>query len=528
MEQQQLLDQALDKILDGQANQGIEEWEKCFRDGRDKTSPTVALFQMADLAATLAECDLLDHARQVDQQIMDQLDEDKDSESPLVSPENRAQLYKTVDMRYADEAKTSSLTNRNLNGSFSNRKMASHTVVEYPTRFTLISTPSQQTTHHFGGDNTEAKAQVTTVKAGDRAVVVTSDEVNPGRHRVLPRYIPNQARKAAEEFQPPQIPPSGSTEQENELFSPDQDGLFLASNTTTTEGSSKWLTKFSNAVRHLGSPNLISKVRSGVRVNIAILDTGCDITDPYFRSHGIEKVDELKRNWHDCLRESREPTDQDAKNHGTALSILLLLLAPEAAAVLLAAERGIDIISMSFGFEKDINIIQKAIIEAESKTGNKIVFFAAANNSGQDELERFPARSESVISVRGTDYRGGIVAPYNPPNWPYKPRDQFCTLAKDVPCGFFAPKSGCSVATVIMAAIAAAVIGFVEQESHFTQAERSNVRTRRGLVSVFSTMAAGRETAKGRWYVAPWQLFENNRKPLYIIGSALSLIPQQG
>jgi hypothetical protein len=53
-------------------------------------------------------------------------------------------------------------------------------------------------------------------------------------------------------------------------------------------------------------------------------------------------VDELKHNWHDCLEESAEPTDQDAKNHGTALAILLLQLAPRAAVHIIRVARDSD------------------------------------------------------------------------------------------------------------------------------------------------------------------------------------------
>ena len=115
---------------------------------------------------------------------------------------------------------------------------------------------------------------------------------------------------------------------------------------------------------------------------------------------------------------------------------------------------------MSFGFKNDVKAIQEAINDAEKKRKSQILFFAAANNSGENEPEMFPARSEAVISVRGTDHMGEMVPLYDPPNWAHKGGNQFCTLAKEVPCGFYQEKkSGCSVATPIMAAIAAAVIG---------------------------------------------------------------------
>jgi hypothetical protein len=63
---------------------------------------------------------------------------------------------------------------------------------------------------------------------------------------------------------------------------------------------------------------------------------------------------------------------------------------------------------MSLGFKRDVKIIQEAIIEAEKRRKTRVLFFAAANNSGKNESERFPASSEAVISVRGTDHMGEV------------------------------------------------------------------------------------------------------------------------
>jgi hypothetical protein len=191
-------------------------------------------------------------------------------------------------------------------------------------------------------------------------------------------------------------------------------------------------------------------------------------------------------------------------------------------------DRGVDIISMSFGFGIDVKIIHEAITDAEKKRSNQILFFAAANNSGENDSEMFPARFESVISVRGTNYGGDVVSLYDPSNWSYKGWDQFCTLAKDVPCGFYPkPMSGCSVATPIMAAIAAAIIALVERGG-MKKKFRDDVRTRRGMLSVFGAMTQMQQhRAAGRLYVAPWQLFQDNRDPIYMIGNALSMIPPQ-
>jgi subtilisin family serine protease len=183
----------------------------------------------------------------------------------------------------------------------------------------------------------------------------------------------------------------------------------------------------------------------------------------------------------------------------------------------------VDIISMSFGFAEDIQSIREAIIEAEKQ---KVIFFAAANNGGWNAPELFPALMESVFSVRGTRYNGAFDDDYNPRSWDHKPGPQFGSLACDVPCAWTSndlTKSGCSVAAPIVAATAALVMTFVEREASLSE-YRDLIRTRRGILSVFKAMAT--ETKPSRLYLAPWQLFENNRKPRVLIENALTNIPR--
>ncbi len=96
------LDQALDLIRAGQANQGAEAWEKLFREG-GKRSPTEALFRKDEYAAVLFECGLVDDAMRVDREICDELDEYESLEHPPVSPQNRQKLENDVRSRYAGE-----------------------------------------------------------------------------------------------------------------------------------------------------------------------------------------------------------------------------------------------------------------------------------------------------------------------------------------------------------------------------------------------------------------------------------------
>ena len=156
---------------------------------------------------------------------------------------------------------------------------------------------------------------------------------------------------------------------------------------------------------------------------------------------------------------------------------------------------------MSYGFADEIPIIRNAIVEAEKRN---VTFFAAANNSGLNEPEMFPAFMESVISVRGTRHNGSFEDDYNPKSWEHKPGPQFGSLARDVPCAWTSEsltKSGCSIATPIIAAIAAVLISFVDREQSLKE-YRDLIRTRRGILSVFRAMAI--ESQPSRLYLAPW------------------------
>ncbi|KAF4447058.1 serine protease [Fusarium austroafricanum] len=322
--------------------------------------------------------------------------------------------------------------------------------------------------------------------------------------------------------------------------------LLVTTKGTITESLS-WVTEFQCAHDHLAS---LSKGPSSKPVRVAILDTGCDINDHYFCGVGVDRVEDWEGLWHDCLGESSEPLDEDKGRHGTAVACLLLQLAPKseifvvriakdssglseahqaiAEAILLAVKSWeVDIISMSFGFRNEVEQIKDAILEAERWNGHRILFFAAANNDGLNEPEMFPAFHESVISVRGTKHNGEFVQQYNPRSWSYKSAIRYGTLAQDVPYAFSKAgptASGCSIATPILAAIAAVVISFADSQGDWSK-EREDIRTRRGMTAVFNLMAEGQESPIGRHYLAPWQLYENRKQPRYLIGHALSMIP---
>ncbi|RTE82709.1 hypothetical protein BHE90_002767 [Fusarium euwallaceae] len=325
-----------------------------------------------------------------------------------------------------------------------------------------------------------------------------------------------------------------------------QEATLLAAGNGTTADSLAWINKFQHANKHLVSLNKDTRSKP---VKIAILDTGLDTDDPYFSGAGIDRVDDWDGLWHDCLGESSTPVDDDKGRHGTALTCLLLQLAPEAivyvvrvaksssglgqaqhaiaAAILhVVTSWDVDVISMSFGFSEEIELIRDAIVQAEILKRNKILFFAAANNDGLNEPEMFPAFFESVISARGTECDGEFIQRYNPKSWSHKSGIQYGTLARDVPYNWPTrnpTKSGCSVSTPILAAIAAILISFVDSQRNW-DAERHAIRTRRGMVAVFNVMAQD-DSARGRLYVAPWQLYEQRREPQSLVKHALCTIP---
>lgn len=335
------------------------------------------------------------------------------------------------------------------------------------------------------------------------------------------------------------------------------DAKVLAS-TGTIRDSESWLNCFDFV-----NSSLRASLAKGTRaLRVAVLDTGCDVEHTFFSGPGDGQAHRLDGHWFDCLGESNEPIDEDLGRHGTAMVALLLRLLPHAEIYVVRVARGmksdaesgveglsilkestskairhavnewdVDIVSMSFGFSEEIASIRNAILDAETAKDGKILFFAAANNAGQNELELFPAFFESVISVRGTDFNGSFDPQYDPPSWPHKDGTCYGTLGKDVACGWTAGslrKSGCSVATPIMAAIAATVIYFVARnDSIFPQEATDAIKTRRGILSVFNVMTM-RSNRLDRRYLAPWQLFGRDaQRKLSSIAYALDGLPPQ-
>lgn len=182
---------------------------------------------------------------------------------------------------------------------------------------------------------------------------------------------------------------------------------------------------------------------------------------------------------------------------------------------------------MSFGFADEQPCISDAIREAIYERKDSILFFAAASNYGANDREMFPARHDSVISIRGTNTNGDFED-FNPP----KSQDEvavFGTLGLDVPSAWANSdydeyKSGTSIATAIAAGIAGCLLGYIT--SHPPEKPFYNVKyrawTRRGMLAVFRVLSSN--TLKtGYLYLTAWDLIGTSEDVRWAkLGGALS------
>ncbi|KAL7810618.1 serine protease [Trichoderma gracile] len=346
---------------------------------------------------------------------------------------------------------------------------------------------------------------------------------------VLPLRRENHARDEDVAMQPLLPPPHPSIDM--------TEPILLASNGTISN-SAQWLREFDRINRSLACLKGASQsVENNVRV--AVLDTGCDLDAPCIA--GMPgAIGRLTHHWHDFQEASSEPIDEDPKQHGTALTALLLRVALHAdifvgrvakhekglsqsthnislAIHYAAAEWKVDIITMSFGFPFKVREIENAIADANrgrrDSGQSEVVFFAAANNDGANSEELFPASHETVISVRGTDHTGAFINKFSP-----KPRPQkaggllYGTLGQNVPYYIGdagVQTSGCSVATPIMASIVATIMQYVKLTGSLGEETRARLQTREGVVQLLEHISE-KEDAGNRRYVAPWMFFRWN------------------
>lgn len=164
---------------------------------------------------------------------------------------------------------------------------------------------------------------------------------------------------------------------------------------------------------------------------------------------------------------------------------------------------------MSFGFVEEQTCISSTIREVLYQRDDSILLLAAAANHGGNDREMFPARHDSIISIRGTNSNGNFED-FNPPR--NNDEEVFGTLGLDVPSAWLSNhdnevyKSGTSIATAVAAGIAGALLGYANgksKEGLFGDVNKK-LRTRQGMQAMFRSLACERE--KRSLYLRPWKL----------------------
>jgi hypothetical protein len=180
----------------------------------------------------------------------------------------------------------------------------------------------------------------------------------------------------------------------------------------------------------------------------------------------------------------------------------------------------VDIISMSCGFTKPIEKIQRAIDHAYSE---RVLVLAAAGNSGATGGWRWPASDPNVIGMTAA-YGEGNKYGRNPT--PGRDRESFSILgcavsgyirATESSTAKLVSRSGTSHATAVAAAIAAITMQilrdcetdivrkFPVKEDSFKHAEGA-LRTKAGMSLVFRQMVGGDDKRDGYYFVRPWTI----------------------
>lgn len=152
---------------------------------------------------------------------------------------------------------------------------------------------------------------------------------------------------------------------------------------------------------------------------------------------------------------------------------------------------------MSFGFSEEDPLISKTISEIHLQRDSRILFFAAASNSGGNRREMFPANHDCVIAVRETNSNGAF-SDSNPPVDPLGPA-VFGTLGSNVRSAWLRnvdgelPKSGSSVATAMFTGVAAMMLNFtnagLRNPKVVMPARVSRLWTKRGMLRMFARMS---------------------------------------
>lgn len=318
------------------------------------------------------------------------------------------------------------------------------------------------------------------------------------------------------------------------------------------------------------------------RIKIAILDTGINMKNTW--------ISQFKGRIQ-CWPSVTECDDKDG--HGTHVAHLLLRLAPHAhlkiakvsksrllrdadikqianvrtklkaryrqkmtdfllqAITYFSTGKGrVDIINMSFGFHKYETKLLPILTAIRAARDKGVVIFAAAGNDGGNKRVFWPAALHdggNLIRVNSSDGNGSPSG-FNPD--PEVGR-KICTLGEGVPSCEPDPKdqsqmlyrSGTSFATPIAAAIAAIVLGFMDNVNPISESDNSEdstefqglkelsprLRTAAGMERVLCELCVGNSGSKrsGFSYITPWYFLERAEKiRVHLILDILSKVPE--
>ncbi|KAL8733509.1 MAG: hypothetical protein Q9181_003571 [Wetmoreana brouardii] len=301
-------------------------------------------------------------------------------------------------------------------------------------------------------------------------------------------------------------------------------------NSPGTQSKPQWFVRFEETQSLVAQSR---KARSH-RVRIAILDTGIDLSHPYFDS-APKSLGAANHGQHgprrDRVKECRSfvhgaPGDCDSHGHGTHCAALLLDLSPNADIyVARVTEQGRDninpeavnraishaadawkvaIITMSFGWPQHQAAVQDAIDKA-SMCG--VLFCAAASNYGANDDVTFPANTTPVFCVHSVN-EWGKPSDFTPNRLDRKPN--FAVLGENVHsawpgCADGKSQSGTSAATPILAAVMALILEFVNQKPSKTS-DDMRLQDYRVMEKVLLAMSDEVENYR---YVKPWKKMSN-------------------
>ncbi|KAK7931670.1 thermostable alkaline protease precursor [Apiospora marii] len=171
-----------------------------------------------------------------------------------------------------------------------------------------------------------------------------------------------------------------------------------------------------------------------------------------------------------------------------------------------------DIISMSFGFPRADIEIENAIEDAMKSRGKSIIILASAGNSAS-EVECFPARLDSVMSIHATDPYGYFLKSSS--IYHEDGPVALGTYGDGLPKEFLSElhakhpnvvQPGSSVATAVAAGISATILSYVDalpalcsfQTTERDKIKIQRVRESRGMEDLFKHMKA-RRTGRQLW-----------------------------